>query len=300
MSVKSKPGTADHSSGSKISETGCGSFAICTSWPLDYLLPMPHAEINGQKIYFEDTGGDGPAVVLAHGFLMDHEMFAPQVAALSDNYRVITWDERGFGLTEFDGQPFTYWDSASDCIGLLDHLGLDRAVVGGMSQGGFLSLRVALTAPDRVRALILLDSQAGVDDDEAKAANDAMNHIWLTQGPTDDLAEIVATTIIDDANHNPAWIAKWQARPREAFEHPYNCLMGRDDITERLGEITCPALVVHGTDDTAITMDRAEIMAAGLSGADGVVKVSGAHAANLTNPDPVNAAIVDFLAGLAV
>jgi hypothetical protein len=71
----------------------------------------------------EDSGGDGPAVILAHGFLMDHEMFAPQVAALAPQYRVITWDERGFGLTEHDGKPFTYWDSAADCLGLLDHLG---------------------------------------------------------------------------------------------------------------------------------------------------------------------------------
>ncbi len=114
---------------------------------------MPHAEINGQQIYFEDTGpvadSDAPTVILAHGFLMDHEMFAPQVAALRDRHRVITWDERGFGQTGFDGQPFSYWDSAADCLGLLDHLGIERAVVGGMSQGGFLSLRVAL---DRTRA----------------------------------------------------------------------------------------------------------------------------------------------------
>jgi pimeloyl-ACP methyl ester carboxylesterase len=260
---------------------------------------MPHADINGQKIYFEDTGGNGPPVILGHGFLMDHEMFAPQVAALRGDYRVITWDERGFGLTEFDGTPFSYWDSAADCLGLLDHLGIDRAVVGGMSQGGFLSLRVALTAPERVRGLILLDTQAGVDDEETKAGNDAMNHVWLTAGPVPELTSAVATVIIDDPAHNDVWIAKWVERPKEAFAEPYACLSSRDDITDRLGEITCPALVVHGTDDQAITMDRAEILAAGLVGAGEVVKVSGAHAANLTNPVPVNAAIRDFLAGLA-
>ena len=113
---------------------------------------MPLANVNGQRIYFEDSGGAGAPVILAHGFLMDHEMFAPQLAALTPEFRVITWDERGFGLTEFDGKPFTYWDSANDCLGLLDHLGISRSVVGGMSQGGFLSLRAALTAPERVRA----------------------------------------------------------------------------------------------------------------------------------------------------
>jgi 3-oxoadipate enol-lactonase len=218
---------------------------------------------------------------------------------LRQTHRVITWDERGFGQTEFDGEPFSYWDSAADCLALLDHLGIDRAVVGGMSQGGFLSLRVALTAPDRVRGLILLDTQAGVDDAETKVANDGMNHVWLSEGPESGLAEIVASIIIDDPDCSPAWIAKWIARPKEAFAQPYQCLTTRDDITDRLGEITCPAVIVHGTEDTAITMDRAEILADGLVGCSGVVKVSGAHAANLTNPVPVNAAIVDFLTGLA-
>ncbi len=259
---------------------------------------MPFADVNGQRLYFEDTGGDGRPVVLSHGFLMDHEMFVSQVEALRDTYRVITWDERGFGSTEYDGAPFTYWDSAADCLGLLDHLGIASAVLGGMSQGGFLSLRAALTSPERVQALILLDSQAGVDDPDTAAANDAMNHVWLDQGPTDDLADIVAGIIIDDPAHSPSWIAKWKARDKQAFREPYQCLRTRDDITDRLGEITCPALVVHGTEDTAITMDRAEIMAAGLPGAGEVVAVAGAHAANMTNPEPVNAAITTFLAGL--
>src|SRR5918995_4572054 len=192
MSVNSKPGTAAQTDGSKISDTWCASSAdgrslgIRPCWPIGYVAPMPHADINGQRIYFEDSGGDGPAVILAHGFLMDHEMFAPQVAALSGTHRVITWDERGFGRTDFDGKPFTYWDSANDCLGLLDHLGIDRAVVGGMSQGGFISLRVALTAPERVRGLILLDTQAGTEDPDVIPLYDGMLDSWVADGPTDE------------------------------------------------------------------------------------------------------------------
>ena len=111
---------------------------------------MPTATINGTDIHFQDSGGSGPVVVLSHGFLMDHAMFDPQVAALRSTHRVVTWDERGFGGTRATGS-FSYWDSARDVLGLLDHLGVEKAVIGGMSQGGFLSLRVALTAPDRVR-----------------------------------------------------------------------------------------------------------------------------------------------------
>jgi len=259
---------------------------------------MAFADVNGQHIHYEDTGGDGPVVILGHGFLMDHEMFVHQVAALRDQYRVITWDERCFGLTEFDGQPFSYWDSARDCLALLDHLGVDRAVVGGMSQGGFLSLRAALTAPERVRGLILLDTAAAAEHPEVAAGYQQMIDTWTTVGPVDELAEIIANIIIADPAENAVWIAKWQARPKELLTQAGACLLSRDDITDRLGGITCPALVIHGTDDTAITMDKAETLAAGLVGCGGVVKVGGAHAANLTNPEPVNAAILEFLAGL--
>jgi pimeloyl-ACP methyl ester carboxylesterase len=74
--------------------------------------------------------------------------------------------------------------------------------------------------------------------------------------------------------------------------------LGRDDVTARLAEITCPALVVHGTEDVAIEMELAEALSAGLAGSAGVVKVGGSHAANLVNPGPVNAAILAFLGGL--
>lgn len=256
------------------------------------------AAVNGQRIHYRDTGGDGPVVVLAHGFLMDQSMFGPQVEALRGQYRVITWDERGFGDTEYDGKPFTYWDSAADCLALMDHLGIERAVVGGMSQGGFLSLRVALLAPERVRGLILLDTQAGAEHPDKVVLYQGMIDAWSTGGPSEELGAVVASIIISDPAHDPIWIAKWLARPKELIVHAGACLLGRDDITNRLSEITCPALVVHGTEDVAIEMELAEALADGLSGCGGVVKVGGSHAANLVNPVPVNAAIAQFLAGL--
>lgn len=258
---------------------------------------MSYADVNGQRLYYEDAGGDGPAVVLSHGFLMDHEMFAPQVAVLAPEFRTITWDERGFGETEFDGKPFTYWDSAQDCLGLLDHLGIEQAVLVGMSQGGFLSMRAALLAPERVRALVLIDTQAGREDPEKVPLYQGMLDVWATEGPSDALAEVVAGIIIADPAHNPYWIAKWQARPHEQIVEPGRCLLEReDDMVDRLSAITCPALVIHGTEDTAIPVAAAEQLAAALPGADGVVIVDGAaHASNLTHPDQVNPPLLAFL-----
>ncbi|HEV8626117.1 MAG TPA: alpha/beta hydrolase [Acidimicrobiia bacterium] len=264
---------------------------------------MTYADVNGQRLYYEDSGGDGPAVVLSHGFLMDHEMFAPQVTALAPEFRVITWDERGFGDTEFDGKPFTYWDSARDCLGLLDHLGIEQAVLGGMSQGGYLSLRAALLAPERVRALVLIATQSDLESPEKIPLYQAMFDAWAAEGPSDAMAAAVAGIIVADPAHDPLarrWIAKWQARPPELIVEPGRCLLEReDDVSRRLSEITCPAMVFHGTEDTAIPMASAERLAAGLPGCDGVVAIQGAgHASNLTHPGEVNPPLLAFLRGL--
>jgi len=259
---------------------------------------MPYANVNGQRIFYQDTGGDGTAVVLAHGFLMDRSMFDPQIEALGDDHRIVTWDQRGFGQTEFDSQPFSYWDSADDCLALLDHLQFDRVVLGGMSQGGFIALRAALRAPERVRALILMGTQSGVEDPANVPVYQGMLDDWVSNGPSDELAAVVADIIIADPMENQRWIAKWKARPKELIREPGRTLLARDDITDRLGEIEAPAVVIHGTEDTAIPMERAEELADGLAGAGPVVKVPGAHAASLTHPEAVNPAIAAFLSGL--
>lgn len=257
---------------------------------------MATADINGTKIFFQDSGGDGPAVVLSHGFLMDHSMFDPQVDALRKHHRVVTWDERGFGDTSATG-PFSYWDSAQDVLSLMDHLDIPTAFVGGMSQGGFISLRVALTAPERVRGLILIDTQAGTEDDDKVEGYGQMRDVWLAHGP-EPVQEVIASLILGPGEW-PQWFEKWAALDTQQFSWAFDCLMQRDDITSRLGEITCPSLIVHGTDDIAIPVSKAEILRDRLGGPSTLVTVDGApHAANLTHPTPVNTAIKSFLADL--
>lgn len=257
---------------------------------------MPYSTLRGQNLYFEDSGGSGPALLLGHGFLMDHTMFASQVEALTPAFRVIRWDARGFGRTQYDGQPFSYWDLAKDSLALLDHLGVERALLGGMSQGGFIALRAALLAPERVRGLVLLSTQAGVDPPEIIAGYRDIVKTWMTVGPIDPIIATVAQIVLGDPKHWEPWVTEWRARPKESVREPSACLLDRDDITARLGEIKAPAVIFHGTADVAIPMERAEILAAGLEGCRGLVKVDGAgHAANFTHPAQVNPRLVEML-----
>lgn len=262
---------------------------------------MAIAEINGIPIRYEDSGGDGPAILFSHGFMMDHTMFDAQVARLAGDHRCIRWDERGFGDTPAPGE-FTYWDSADDAAGLLDHLGVDEAVWVGMSQGGFLSLRAALAHPDKVRALVLIDSDAAVDPPEVLEGYQGM--MAMADGDDDEAFEAVLQTvaglILGTEELAAEWIPKWRARRgTHPLAVPGAALLGRDDITDRLGEITCPALVVHGTDDQAIPLDHGRAVADALPNCRGVVEVEGAaHAPNMSHPEVVNDALVEFLDGL--
>jgi 3-oxoadipate enol-lactonase len=260
---------------------------------------VPFADVNGQRVHYEDTGGDGPPVVFSHGFLMDHEMFTPQLVDLADTYRVIAWDARGFGATEFDGQPFTYWDCARDLFGLLDHLDIERAVLGGMSQGGYLSLRAALLQPDRVRALILIDTQAPPEAPDKVAEYREMIETWATHGYLEEHAAVVAGLIIADPDLEPEWKAKWRSWDPARLRAAGSALLDRDDISDRLDELAMPVLLVHGTDDAAIPMERAREICDAVEDCRGLVEVAGAaHASNLTHPDIVNPAMRTFLEGL--
>lgn len=259
---------------------------------------MPHLERDGARIFYEDTG-EGPAVLWSHGFLMDLTMFDPQVEGL-DGFRHVRWDERGFGRTESDAD-FTYWDSADDAVALLDHLGIDQAVFAGMSQGGFLSLRAALAHPDRVRALVLIDTQSGTEDPAVMESYEGMVQA-IAHGDAalrSDVFDIVAGLIVGEPALSAEWKAKWMADDGERILQPGAALLTRDDITDRLGEIACPALIIHGTEDAAIPMEKAEQLRAELTDCRDLVPVEGgSHAANLTHPEVVNDAIRRFLAAL--
>ena len=259
---------------------------------------MPYADIGGQRLYYEDTGSGDDVIVFSHGLFMDHSMFQPQIEAVRDDWRCITWDERAHGATQSTDEPFDYWDMASDLLGLLDYLGIRRAVLAGMSQGGFLSLRAALKEPERVRALVLMDTQTGVEKAEHAQAYNQLMEAWMApDGPPQQVLDTVAAIILGPGFADvPLWQQRWVAMPKGHVQQAYKTLMSReDDVAPRLSELTMPALVVHGEQDLAIDHSLAAQLAAALPDAELATVPGAGHAANLTHPDQVNPALVSFL-----
>jgi len=257
---------------------------------------MPTLKVGGQTLYYEDTGGQGPVVVFSHGLLMDRTMFAPQVAALSQKYRVITWDERGHGNTGDASEAFSYYDSAADVVGLLQQLSVQRAVFAGMSQGGYLSLRAALRYPQIVAGLILIDTQALPENPATLPHYTQLINGWVSNG----LDEQTATTlehIILGAGYvdAPLWKAKWKRVSPANLLQIFNTLVTRDDLTNSLSQIKVPALVIHGDADNAIPLAHAEDMTRRLPQATLAVIPGGGHASNLTHASLVTPLIESFL-----
>ena len=261
---------------------------------------MPYAHVNGQRLYYEDTGGDGPAILFSHGLLMDGNMFAAQVQALRGDWRCITWDERGHGRTATgECAPFSYYDSADDAVALLAHLGIERAVFAGMSQGGYLSLRAALRHPQAVRALVLIDTQALPEEAQKMAGHQLIVQEWLAHGLSGERARTIEHIILGDGWEGAAtWRAAWQRMQPADLLACFTTLAERDDISAELGRIDIPALVLHGDADRAIGVERARAMADALPQARMVLVPGAGHAANLTHAEPVNAALLDFLTQL--
>ncbi|WP_306357412.1 MULTISPECIES: alpha/beta fold hydrolase [unclassified Nocardia] len=268
---------------------------------------MPFANINGTKVHYLDTETDGPAVLLGHGFFMDAEMWAPQMEALADTYRVIALDARGHGQTEDAGEPFTYWEQAWDAWGVADALGLDRIVVGGLSQGGFIAQRMALLQPQRVRGLVLIGTGAAAYTDRERAGYEAtIVDGWVNSPETPNgLILSMASVMIggDRERHQRVWMDKWIASDRSRLALAARCLIDREDLTPLIGEITAPALLIRGIGDQAFSPERMQELADGLGGPvrfDTITADTVTHICNWTHPELVNPIVREFLDGLPV
>src|SRR5260370_5393587 len=171
-----------------------------------------------------------------------------------------------------------------------------------MSQGGFVALRFALNHPERVAALVLLDTQAGAEEPEKVAIYGSMLDVWEEDGLNDQLAETIAAIVIGNAwPGRSEWISKWRQQPRSVLPPAHHALARPEDIHGRLGEIKAPALVIHGTADAAIDIEPAERPCSGAANSVPPVTIEGGgHACNLTHPKLVNPVVQKFLAELGL
>jgi pimeloyl-ACP methyl ester carboxylesterase len=250
---------------------------------------------DGVNIYYE-VHGSGPALLLTHGYSASSKMWAGQIAPLSKHFKLIVWDMRGHGQSDYpdDQNQYSEAHTVADMAALLDAAGAKEAIIGGLSLGGYMSLAFHLAHPQRTKALLIIDTGPGFKNDEAREEWNARARATGDRFDAQGLAPLERGSIeTRSAGHHNAKGLALAAR---------GMLAQRDArVISSLPEIRKPSLVAVGANDTPF-LKASDYMAAKIPGAKKAVIPDAGHAADIDQPEAFNAAVLSFLheAGLAV
>jgi len=250
------------------------------------------------------SSGAGTPLVLLHAFPLDGRMWAPQVEALAGSYQVIVPDLRGFGAAKDQAVEEAGMDLlADDLLRLLDDRGLDRVVLGGLSLGGYVALAFLRHHADRVSGLVLLDTKATADGDQARGDRLKMAERVLAEG-NDFVAEVMLPKLLGETTleHRPEVVSEVAALIREqtpqAIAGAQRGMAARAATTDVLASVKVPTLVVTGEEDAVTGPEVGRDLAAGIPGARFLLVEEAGHLVNVEQPEIVNEALLDFLAPL--
>ena len=254
---------------------------------------MTRARINGIDIDHE-VGGHGAPLLLSHGYSATGHMWAPQRPALEPGWRLITWDMRGHGGTESPADPAAYSETLTveDMRSLLTHLGVRRAVVGGLSLGGYMSLAFHMRYPDMVRALVICDSGPGYRSDDARAQ-------WNQRAETRARDLETRGLAVLEAGSPEMRLAMARHRSAQGLAHAARGMLAQEasGVIDSLPGIRVPTLIIVGERDTPF-LGPCEYMARKIPGARLVTIPDAGHASNIDQPAAFSRALLEFLDSL--
>jgi pimeloyl-ACP methyl ester carboxylesterase len=248
---------------------------------------MPTIDRDGVEIYYE-VHGSGPALLLTHGYSSTSAMWEAQIEALSKRHSLVLWDMRGHGQSDYPQDPAAYSEAltVADMAALLDKVGAASAVVGGLSLGGYMSLAFYRAHPQRVDALLIIDTGPGFKKDEARQAWNKRAH------DTGDRFEREGLAVLKSSSRERSSVSH---RDASGLARAARGMLTQRDaaVIELLPDIKVPSLVVVGADDAPF-LAASDYMAAKIPDAKKVV----IHAVNIDQPQAFIAAVLPFLDGL--
>jgi len=260
---------------------------------------MASLQIDDIQIAYTDTG-IRPPILMVHGYPFNRTLWDEQVEALSSRHRVIAPDLRGFG--ESDAAPGTATMNlmARDLALLLNHLGIVRAAVCGLSMGGYVALALYKQLPSRVRALVLADTRAQADTEDAKQTRFQQAEKALSEGMAG-IADAMLPKLLtpETVSKHPEVVKRvrdmmLKTKP-EGAAAALRGMAERDDQTELLAKITVPVLILVGAEDAITPVADSEKMHAAISGSHLVVLENAGHVSNIERTEQFNDALLSFL-----
>lgn len=245
---------------------------------------------------------DSLPLVLLHAFPIDARMWDGVREPLAGRRRFITPDQRGLGrspLPSTDRAP-SLDDAAGDVIAMLDKLGLDKVVLGGCSMGGYVTMAVLRAAPERVGGLVLIDTKASADAEDARNNRLAFADRVESEG-TGFIADAMLPALVGDTTRadRPEVVAKLReliaAQPPSGIAWAQRAMAARPDSVDTLREADVPALVLVGEQDTLTRVDEANKMVEALPQATLETIPEAGHLSPLETPEKVAETISNWL-----
>ena len=255
--------------------------------------------VNG--ISFEDSGPRwGVPVVFIHGFPFDRAMWEPQVREVSKNRRVLAYDVRGHGRSAAGDGQYSMELFVDDLVMLLDHLKVERAVLCGLSMGGYIALRAAERQPERLSGLVLCDTKSGPDTDEARIKRAATIFAVKKYGVPKFANEFIKAVLTEKTlKTKPAVVGSLLnsilGNSPLGISGALLAMAARTDTTAALAKLTAPALILVGEQDKITPPSASEAMLKALPKAAMHVIPGAAHISNLENPAVFNEKLLAFL-----
>jgi len=260
---------------------------------------MPFVTIAGRALHYEERG-EGTPLVLLHGFPLSSESFWPQLDSPPRGFRLLVPDHRGFGRSSLGEGISTMEAMADDVLALLDALSIPQAIIGGVSMGGYVAIALTRRDPGRVKALLLIDTQASADDEAGKARREAVAQEVEAKGlgPLADamLPKLFAPGAPAEVKARVDRIMRAQSPAATAAAARGMAL--RTDGRDILSRFGAPCLVVVGELDAITPVEKAKAMAALMPQARLAVIPGAGHLPNLERPDEFQRAVGAFLESL--
>ena len=265
---------------------------------------MPTVTVNGSRLNYVDTGGEGTPVLLLHAFPLHGGMWQSQIDTLGSRHRLIAPDLKGFGASDAPDDPADYsMDGyAHDLKGLLDELGVATAIVAGLSMGGYIAFAFLRLYPESVGALVLADTRAEPDAPEGRDKRSAQQYQVREQG-TAALIETLSGALLGPTTRaaKPDVVARTKElmdNPPAGFIGALEAMKKRPDSSGDLAKIDIPTLILVGEEDGVTPPEASRKMHEHIGGSRLEVLPGAGHLSNLETPEAFDNALAGFLAEL--
>lgn len=264
---------------------------------------MPRIRVNGVELNYIREGRGEP-LLLVHGYMFGCDYWRPQIDALKGDYDVVAPDLRGQMGSEPSPDPAGYdlWNQAEDMYQLIQALEIAPVHWVGLSMGGFIGMRLFLRHPEVIRSFVFMDTQALPEVPELAEQHKALMAV-VADGDLEAVMPAIPISFLADdyIRDQPEAVEAWLQQLREsdvgALMDILRAIDAREDLTDKVGAINVPTLVIHGTEDVAIDVERGKALADAIPGAR-FETVDGGHQSNVDRPAGTTRLIVDFLASL--